>query len=72
MRISNRVRRNISFGLLMVGVACVIARAWDVAREPSSGHAWFELCGIIIITYICLGRFRVLQHRVRRGITYGA
>lgn len=72
MKINNRVRRNICFILLMVGVACIIARAWEVAMTPASRKAWFELSSIIILTYFCFDRFRILQKRVGKGIIYGA
>lgn len=71
MRISNRVRRNISFVLFLVGVACVIARGLELADELSSGMAWFNLFSIVFLTAVCFGRFRELQKRVRQGIIFG-
>lgn len=71
MRISNRVRRNVAFTLLLVGITCIIARAWQVVIDPSSGSAWFQLVGIIILTYICFDRFRELNNRVKQGILFG-
>ena len=67
MRVSNRVKRNVSFTLLIVGVLCIIARAWTVAVDPSSGSAWFDLVGIILLTYICFDRFMIFRRRVRHG-----
>ena len=67
MRVSNRVKRNVSFTLLIVGILCIIARAWTVVIDPSSICAWFELVGIILLTYICFDRFMILRRRVRLG-----
>ncbi len=72
MKISNRVKRNLTFTLLMLGVSIIIARGWTVALNPSSGKAWFNLCSITLLTYLCFDRFRTLQKRVNRGILFGA
>lgn len=71
MKISNSVKRNISFVLLLIGIACIIARIWAVVIAPTSGQAWFELFGIVVITYLCLDRFLELQDRLKRGIKFG-
>ncbi len=71
MKISNRVKRNISFVLLLIGIACTVARIWTVVVTPTSGQAWFELFGIVVITYLCLDRFLELQDRLKRGIKSG-
>ncbi len=71
MKISNPVKRNISLTLMIVGIMCIIARAWEVILTPTSGKLWFELISIIILTYICFDRFRILQKRVRKGIIFG-
>lgn len=72
MKISNRVRRNISFTLLLVGIACMIARGWQLAMDPASGRAWFNLFSMTVITYICFSRFRELSRRVKAGIVFGS
>lgn len=72
MKISNRVKRNIAFVLLLVGITCIIAQAWDVIVNPTSGRAWFELFGITVMTYYCLNRLQDLQNRLKRGIKFGA
>jgi len=69
--VSNKVKRNISATLLAVGIMCVIARAWEVAISPESGKAWFELCSIILITYLCFDNFRIYNRRLKNGIMYG-
>lgn len=72
MKISNRVKRNISFTLTIVGVACIASRARDVAMSPSSGMAWFEFCGMMVITWCCYDNFRIYRRRVRKGILFGS
>ncbi len=71
MKISNRVKRNISLTLLIIGIACIIARAWEVALDPKSGQAWFNLFGICVLTYCCLDRFLELRKRLKNGILFG-
>lgn len=44
--VSNRVKRNISGTLLVVGILCVIARGWNLATNPTSGYAWFKTGGM--------------------------
>ena len=61
MKVSDRVKRNIHLALLILGIACIVARAWDVALNPASGRAWFELFSIIFLTYFCFDSFRTLR-----------
>lgn len=68
MRVSNRLRRNISFMLLVVGIVCIVARAWNVVINPHSGRAWFEFIAIVILTYLCFDRFRELRRRVSEDV----
>lgn len=72
MRISNKVRRNISFTLFLLGISIIIARTLQVVENPSSGSAWFKLCGIIVLTFICFERFRELKQLVDKGILFGS
>ena len=72
MSISNRVKRNISLTLLILGCVCIISRAFDVADEPTSGKAWFHLCAIILLTYLCFDNFLIYRRRVKKGILYGS
>ncbi len=71
MKISNRVRRNVSFAILLVGIVCIIARGWEVVMSPSSGRAWFDLLGVVFLTFICYSRFSSLQKRVNRDKMLG-
>lgn len=70
MQISNRVKRNISLTLTVVGVICNISRVWDVAIAPLSVHAWFDLLGILLLTYICFDNYKIYQRRVKKGIKF--
>lgn len=71
MKISNRVKRNISFAILLLGIVCIIARAWEIFMDPSSGRAWFDLFSITFLTCFCFGRFRELQKLVNEGVKFG-
>lgn len=72
MKVSNRVKRNISLTLTVVGLMCTAARAADVAQDMSSARAWFELAGITVMTYLCYDNFRLYRRRVRKGILFGS
>lgn len=72
MKISNRVKRNIQMILTIVGLGCTAARIWDVVVGPSSRHAWFELVGIVVITYLCFDSYLIYRRRVKNGIEYGS
>ena len=69
--VSNRVKRNISGTLLIVGILCVIARGWNLAMNPTSGYAWFETAGMALLTYLCFDNFRIYRRRVKKGIKFG-
>lgn len=71
VRISNRVKRNIYAALLVVGGGCMIVRGWEVAMNPTSGSAWFELSGITLLTYLCFDSYMVYRRRVKNGILFG-
>ena len=66
MRISSKVKRNISLTLAIVGCFCIVARIIDVAMALSSGRAWFELFGSIVVTYICFDNYLIYRRRVDR------
>lgn len=72
MKICNRVKRNISLTLTVVGIVCIISRVWDVAIAPLSVHAWFDLFGILLLTYICFDNYKIYQRRVKKGIKFGS
>ena len=70
--VSNQVKRNISATLLVIGIICIIARIWGLLIEPKSGMAWFELAGIILITYLCFDNFMIYRRRIKNGIKFGS
>lgn len=70
--ISNTVKRNISATLLVVGLFCIIGSIWDVVMEPKSGKAWFDLGGIVLLTYLCFDNFMTYRRRVKDGIKFGS
>ena len=72
MQISNRVKRNISLTLLVIGLICIASRIWDVALAPSSGRAWFDLFSIVVLTYLCFDNYLIYRRRVKKGIKFGS
>lgn len=76
MKISNRVKRNISFTLFtlfVVGLLCMGARSVDVLHNPSSFMGWFEFAGITFLTWcICFDNFLIYRRRVKNGILFGS
>ncbi len=71
MKISNRVHRNISGVCLTLGTLLISLCIWEVAINPSSGKAWFELCGMMLLTYLQLDNFISYRKRVKEGILFG-
>lgn len=69
--VSNRVKRNVSGTLLIIGVLCVIARGWNLAMNPTSGYAWFETAGMAFLTNLCFDNFRIYRRRIKNGIKFG-
>ena len=65
MKVSNRVKRNIYLALGLVGIACILSRAWDLAMDFSSLRAWFKLVSAIVITWALFDRFRAYGKRVQ-------
>lgn len=72
MIISNRVKRNISFTLMLVGVACIIARTVGVITDPHSGKAWLGLCAMLLLTYCCFDSFLIYRRRIKDNILFGS
>lgn len=73
MKICNRVKRNTFLILCVVGLFCMAARSVDVLQNPDSIMAWFELAGIIFLTWcICFDNFLIYRRRVKNGILFGS
>ncbi len=62
--VSKKVKRKISGSLTCVGVLCIIARVWDVISDPHSARCWFQLCGIVLLTYLCLDNYLGYRRQV--------
>lgn len=62
--VSKRVKLNISAALTCLGGLCILARAWNVIVEPESGRRWFELCGMVLITYLCFDNWRIHRRQL--------
>lgn len=61
--VSKKVKRNISATLACVGVLCILARAWYVIMEPESCRRWLELCGMLLLTYLCFDNYRIYRRQ---------
>ncbi len=73
MKVSNRVKRNISFVLTIIGCAIIVARIVEPIMSKSiTGQNWFEIIGAIVITYCAFDNFNIYRKRVRDGIIFGS
>ena len=70
MRISNRVKQNISLILFVLGLLCIISRIWDLILSPSSGWNWAYLICALVSTYIFAYLYFKFRRRVRQGIIF--
>ena len=64
MKISNRVKRNISFTLFVVGLFCMATRSVNVLQTPASIMAWFEFAGRYVMGFLLkfAGKFIMSYH----------
>ena len=72
MAVSNRIKRNISFLLTLLG--CVIIISWIVTpilARSIDAKGWFEIFGACVITYNTYSSFATYNKRVKAGIEYG-
>ena len=49
---------------MMLGVLCSLARGWDLAMNLTSGRAWFDFCGMLLLTYLCFDNFNGYRKRL--------
>lgn len=70
MKVSNRVKRNLALTMSITGCIIIAARGWEVAMAPTSGKAWFELTGIMLLTWLSHDNFRKYNRRVKAGIKF--
>lgn len=68
MKISYKLKRNISFVILLLGVVCVAAQIYGVAADPKSGRAWFDLASITFMTYFWLDSFRTYRRKAKDSL----
>lgn len=73
MAVSNRVKRNISFVLTIIGCMIVAARVLDsVLNGNIDTKGWVDIIGACIITFCAYDNFSVYNKRVRKGIKFGS
>lgn len=69
--VSNRVKRNISGTLFILGLILMGVRASDVVANFSSARVWFEFMSITILTWASFDNFSIYRKRVNKGIKFG-
>lgn len=73
MAVSNRIKRNISFALTIVGCSIILARIIDpIMNQSITGRDWFEIFGAIVITWCSFYNFNIYRKRVKDGIMFGS
>lgn len=73
MAISNRVKRNISFCLTLLGCVIVLARViGPVMAGCIDVRGWFDIFGACVITYLAFDNFRIYSRRVKKNIRSGS
>ena len=73
MAVSNRIKRNISFALTIVGCSIILARIIDpIMNQSITGRGWFEIFGAIVITWCAFDNFNIYRKRVKDGIMFGS
>lgn len=72
MAISNRVKRNISLTLTVMGCGIILARIIDpIMSHAITGKNWFEIFGAIVITFCAFNSYCTYRKRVKDGILFG-
>lgn len=72
MAVSNRIKRNISLALTIMGCGIIIARLIDPVMSRSiTGKNLFEIFGATVITYCAFINFRNYRKRVKEGLMFG-
>ena len=73
MAVSNRIKRNISFALTIVGCFIILARIIEtIMNQTITGWIWFEIFGALVITYCAFDNFNIYRIRVKDGIMFGS
>ena len=73
MRISNRVKRNISLTLAIIAVLCISSYLIEMVMEKQykSSHIWFKLFAMSVYSFCSFDNFIIYQRRLKRGILFG-
>lgn len=72
MAISNKAKRNIALGLVILGCAIIIARIVDPIMSGSiDGWGWLDIISSCVVTLAAYSLFRRYNDRVKRGIRFG-
>ncbi len=70
MKISNRVKRNLSLTLAILGFVCMGSFAVELVMDPKSAKLWFQFIGVVICTTSFLEAYRTYRRRVKNGILF--
>ena len=68
MRISNRVKRNISLILAILGCFIILARAWNLAMGDGT---WWEVVSAGVITFCAFIGYIDYRKKVVEGKLFG-
>ena len=73
MAVSNRIKRNISFALTIVGGFIILARIIEpIMSQAITDWNWFEIFGALVITYCAFDNLNIYRKRVKDGIMFGS
>lgn len=71
MKVSNRVKRNLSGVLSLIGVFCVVSRACDLWFDVGRVRSWVNLFFIVMITLYWIAQFNKYRRLWCDGHIYG-
>ena len=73
MKISNRVKRNISCALTILGCVIIVAQTvTPIMNKAMTRQDWLNIIGALVITYCAFDNFKIYRKRVREGIIFGS
>lgn len=71
MKISNKVKKNISLALIIAGVIICVGCSLNIIMDYSSFNDFMQLCSAIGFTLIAYAYFSVYRERIKNGILFG-
>ena len=71
MKVSNRVKRNLFFAVIIIGILNCIAIIIDMIMAESSLNNWMQLSATLGLTLFAFAYFIVYRKRVKKGIRFG-